>query len=67
MGSPIVTTPQETDNTLLSNHVQQIRMLIMGMEERLTTREEKLQKEIQKAESESQRFEELQHQVLVDA
>ncbi|KAJ7628800.1 hypothetical protein FB45DRAFT_794707 [Roridomyces roridus] len=40
-------------------HIEQIRMLIMGMEQRLQTREEKLDKSITRAESEGRRFEEL--------
>ncbi|KAJ7677605.1 hypothetical protein B0H17DRAFT_1334210 [Mycena rosella] len=40
-------------------HVEQVRMLIMGMEQRLQTREDKLVKSVERAESEGRRFEEL--------
>jgi hypothetical protein len=38
-------------------------MLIMGMEQRLQTREEKLVKSVERAESEGRRFEELRSEV----
>ncbi|THH27243.1 hypothetical protein EUX98_g6947 [Antrodiella citrinella] len=44
--------------------IEQVRLLIMGMEQRLQTREDKLVKGIEKAEAESARFEELRKQVL---
>lgn len=44
-------------------HVEQVRLLILGMEQRLQTREEKLTKTMEKAESESRRFEELQQEL----
>ncbi|KAJ7240533.1 hypothetical protein C8J57DRAFT_1085748 [Mycena rebaudengoi] len=40
-------------------HIEQVRTLIMGMEQRLQTREEKLVKSVERAESEGRRFEEL--------
>lgn len=40
-------------------HVEQVRLLVLGMEERLRAREEKLVKTIEKADQESHRFESL--------
>ncbi|KAJ7173005.1 hypothetical protein C8R43DRAFT_978183 [Mycena crocata] len=44
-------------------HIEQVRMLIMGMEQRLQTREEKLHKSVERAEGEGRRFEELRSQI----
>ncbi|KAJ7066457.1 hypothetical protein C8F01DRAFT_1052571 [Mycena amicta] len=44
-------------------HIEQVRMLILGMEQRLHTREEKLVKSVERAESEGRRFEELRREV----
>ena len=38
-------------------HVEQVRLLVLGMEERLRMREEKLVKTMEKADQESHRFE----------
>lgn len=38
-------------------HIEQVRLLILGMEQRLQSREEKLVKTIQRAEAEGTRFE----------
>ena len=38
-------------------HVEQVRLLVLGMEERLRVREEKLVKTMEKADQESHRFE----------
>jgi len=48
-------------------HLEQVRMLILGMEQRLQTREEKLALTVEKAEGEERRFEELRRGVLADA
>ncbi|KAJ6460788.1 hypothetical protein C8R47DRAFT_1242006 [Mycena vitilis] len=40
-------------------HIEQVCMLIMGMETRLQTREDKLFKSVERAENEGRRFEEL--------
>lgn len=45
-------------------HVEQVRLLILGMEQRLQSREEKLLKTIERAETEGDRFEERRKQVL---
>ncbi|KAJ6617627.1 hypothetical protein B0H10DRAFT_1914179 [Mycena sp. CBHHK59/15] len=44
-------------------HIEQVRMLIMGMEQRLQVREEKLVKSVERAESEGRRFEELRREI----
>jgi len=46
-------------------HVEQVRLLVLGMEERLRTREEKLVKTMEKADQESHRFEVLRKDALV--
>ncbi|KAJ7121121.1 hypothetical protein C8R44DRAFT_623160 [Mycena epipterygia] len=45
-------------------HIEQVRMLIMGMEQRLQTREDKLLKSVERAESEGRRFEELRSEIV---
>ncbi len=45
-------------------HVEQVRLLVLGMEERLRVREEKLVKTMEKADQESHRFEGLSKDVL---
>ena len=40
-------------------HVEQVRLLVLGMEERLRVREEKLVKVMEKADQECNRFESL--------
>ncbi|KAJ7080972.1 hypothetical protein B0H15DRAFT_855724 [Mycena belliarum] len=44
-------------------HIEQVRMLIMGMEQRLQTREDKLIKSVERAESEGRRFEGLRSEI----
>jgi hypothetical protein len=44
-------------------HIEQVRMLIMGMEQRLQTREDKVVKSVERAESEGRRFEELRREI----
>lgn len=53
-----------TNSEATHAHIEQIRLLIMGMEQRLQTREEKLVKSIEKAETESARFDEMRKHVL---
>ena len=43
--------------------IEQVRLLVLGMEQRLQTREEKLVKSLEKAEAEEARFEELKKQM----
>ncbi|KAF9450005.1 hypothetical protein P691DRAFT_702193 [Macrolepiota fuliginosa MF-IS2] len=44
-------------------HIEQVRLLILGMEQRLQTREDKLIKTIEQAEGESRRFEQLRKEI----
>lgn len=44
--------------------VEQVRLLVLGMEQRLQSREEKLLKSIEKAEAEGAKFEELKRQAV---
>lgn len=44
-------------------HIEQVRMLILGMEQRLQTREDKLLKSVDRAEREGRRFEELRSEI----
>ncbi|KAH7926866.1 hypothetical protein BV22DRAFT_1062122 [Leucogyrophana mollusca] len=46
------------------SQIEQIRLLVMGMEQRLETREEKLAKTIERAEAEGKRFETMRGEVL---
>ncbi|KAG6813725.1 hypothetical protein H0H92_008133 [Tricholoma furcatifolium] len=57
------TASNNTESVDVSARVEQVRMLILGMEQRLQVREENLVKSIEKAESEEQRFKE-QHKAL---
>ncbi|KAH8094753.1 hypothetical protein BXZ70DRAFT_947408 [Cristinia sonorae] len=57
-------TPPAANLEATQAHIEQIRLLIMGMEQRLQTREEKLVKSIEKAEAESSKLEEMRKQVL---
>lgn len=67
-----VTSPTPGDGNLNSKasveatlaHVEQVRLLVLGMEERLRTREEKLAKTVEKADQESHRFEVLSKDAL---
>lgn len=60
-----IASPTPADGSLSSKasaeatmaHVEQVRLLVLGMEERLRTREEKLVKTMEKADQESHRFE----------
>ncbi|KAF8982519.1 hypothetical protein BDQ17DRAFT_1397113 [Cyathus striatus] len=58
-------SPEQQQATLA--HIEQVRLLILGMEQRLQTREEKLTKVIERAENETKRFEELRNEVTVDS
>ncbi|KAG5341672.1 hypothetical protein J132_01491 [Termitomyces sp. J132] len=60
---PAQAASNNAENGNMSTRLEQVRMLILGMEQRLQIREEKLVKTIEKAESEANRFEE-QHKTL---
>jgi hypothetical protein len=44
-------------------HIEQIRLLVLGMEQRLETREEKLVKTMERAEGEGRRFDQLRKEI----
>ena len=54
---------KDTAQATLS-HIEQVRLLILGMEERLQGREQRLAKTVEKAEREGGRFEEMRQAVL---
>ncbi|EMD32611.1 hypothetical protein CERSUDRAFT_118649 [Gelatoporia subvermispora B] len=54
--------PAASEATLA--HIEQVRLLIIGMEQRLQTREDKLTKHLERAEAEGARFDEIRKQVL---
>jgi len=56
------TQPHSAEATMA--HIEQVRLLILGMEQRLQSREDKLLKTIERAESEGSRFEERKKQLL---
>ena len=45
-------------------HIEQVRLLILGMDQRLQSREEKLNKTIEKAETEGMKFEGMRKDVM---
>ncbi|KAI0320050.1 hypothetical protein OF83DRAFT_1106771 [Amylostereum chailletii] len=61
--SPSTADAQATAEATMA-HVEQVRLLILGMEQRLSAREETLKKTVQRAEVEGGRFEEMRNLVL---
>ncbi|KIY48296.1 hypothetical protein FISHEDRAFT_73859 [Fistulina hepatica ATCC 64428] len=61
--SPVSLSEQDAETTLA--HIEQVRMLILGMEKRLQTREEKLVEIIAKAEAASGKYGELSQAAAV--
>ncbi|KAF8899459.1 hypothetical protein BD779DRAFT_1488950 [Infundibulicybe gibba] len=55
-------SPTEQQQATLA-HIEQVRMLVLGMEQRLQTREEVLQKAVERAEGEGRRFDEFRTEV----
>jgi len=45
-------------------HIEQVKLLILGMDQRLQSREEKLNKTIEKAETEGMKFEGMRKDVM---
>jgi hypothetical protein len=60
--APSPASKEETKATL--SHIEQVRLLILGMEERVQVREQKLVKSMEKAEREGGRFEKMRKEVL---
>lgn len=48
-------------------HIEQVRLLVLGMEQRLQKREEKLSRTVERAEHESRRYEQLSKDVVIEA
>ncbi|ESK96757.1 hypothetical protein Moror_6687 [Moniliophthora roreri MCA 2997] len=67
--SPTSISPpdSEQERQRLAAHIEQVRMLVLGVEQRLQGREEKLISRIEKAEGETKRFEEIRKQITADA
>ncbi|KAI9066467.1 hypothetical protein FKP32DRAFT_1589534 [Trametes sanguinea] len=66
-GKPPAGAPQESGASVDSTmaYIEQVRLLIIGMEQRLQSREDKLLKHIERAETEGARFEEVKKQTSV--
>jgi hypothetical protein len=62
--SPGSSAPSTETTQATFSHIEQVRLLILGMEERLQVREQKLTKCVEKAEREGGRFEEMRKEVL---
>lgn len=52
------------DSDATKAYIEQVRLLVLGMEQRLQTREEKLTKTVEKAEAEGAKFDELKRQAV---
>jgi hypothetical protein len=46
-------------------HIEQVKLMVLGMEQRLETREAELANNIRRAQAESNKFEDLRKQVLI--
>ena len=58
--------PNEPLTQTTRAHVEQVRLLVLGMEKRLQERQEKMVKCVQRAEDESARFENTRKGILAD-
>jgi hypothetical protein len=56
--SPDTRPPQQSVDATMA-HIEQVRLMILGMEQRLQVREEKLVKTVEKAEKEGAKFQEM--------
>ena len=62
--APGASSDQPTrDSSATLAHIEQVRLLILGMDQRLEAREKVLGKTVEKAEKEAKRFEDLQKEV----
>ena len=57
-------TPAVPQESASAAQIEQVRLLILGMEQRMAAREEALKKEIARAEEEGRNFKELSRQVM---
>lgn len=61
VASPVTNSQNPVpDRQQVVAHIEQVRLLILGMEQRLQLREDKLVKTVERAEGEGRRFEQLQ-------
>lgn len=56
--------PPQQQQSLNLAQIEQVRMLILGMEQRLQVREEKLIKTVERAEDEGRKFEALRSEIV---
>jgi hypothetical protein len=54
----------QTQQSVNLAQIEQVRMLILGMEQRLQVREEKLVKTVERAEDEGRKFETLRSEII---
>ncbi|KAF9264536.1 hypothetical protein L218DRAFT_958244 [Marasmius fiardii PR-910] len=57
----------EKDRQALAAHIEQVRMLVLGVEQRVQSREEKLRSKVEKAEEEGRRFDALRKEIMTDS
>ncbi|KAG7087629.1 hypothetical protein E1B28_013577 [Marasmius oreades] len=57
----------EKDRQALAAHIEQVRMLVLGVEQRVQAREEKLRSRMERAEEESKRFDTLRKEIVADS
>jgi hypothetical protein len=61
--SPALGPSGATANIDTAAHIEQVRLLILGMEQRLQVREEKLEKTLERAQTEGLKFQELRKEL----
>jgi hypothetical protein len=64
---PAPNSNEQPDKQAMLAHIERVRLLILGMEQRLQTREEKLTKTIERAEGEGRRFEEARQEIAAES
>ncbi|KAJ8075056.1 hypothetical protein PM082_019383 [Marasmius tenuissimus] len=57
----------DQDRKALAAHIDQVRMLVLGVEQRVQAREDKLRSRMDKAEEEAKRFEALRKEIATDS
>jgi hypothetical protein len=62
--SPAAAPAPSTQNADTAAHVEQVRMLILGMEQRLQAREQKLEKTLERAQNEGRKFQDLRKDIM---
>ncbi|KAL0577608.1 hypothetical protein V5O48_004369 [Marasmius crinis-equi] len=66
-GSQKAAPSEDKDRQALAAHIEQVRMLVLGVEQRVQAREEKLRSRMDKAEGEAKRFETLRKEIMTDS